>query len=165
MPYTTYPTADGMIAVAVGNDAQFARFAEQLPATRNGRADARFAKNPDRVKNRELLDGLIAEALKRDRTAAWIEKLRGAGVPCGPINSVAEALEDPHTLARDMVRTVEHPTAGELRIVGIPFRLSGTPATIRRPPPTLGQHTEEVLREELGMTAERIAALRADKVI
>ncbi len=164
VPYTTYPTADGMIAVAVGNDAQFARFSEQLGHAEWG-AEPRFAKNPERVKNREMLDGLIADTLKRDRTAAWIARLRGAGVPCGPINSVAEALEDPHTLARDMLRKIDHPAAGELRTVGIPFRLSGTPATIRRPPPTLGQHTEEVLREELGMTAERIAALRANKVI
>ena len=164
VPYTTYPTADGMMAVAVGNDAQFARFSEQLGHAAWG-ADARFAKNPERVKHRELLDGLIADALRRDKTAAWIDRLRGVGVPCGPINSVADALEDPHTLARDMVRKLDHPAAGELRTVGIPFRLSSTPATIRRPPPTLGQHTDEVLREELGMSAERIAALRAEKVI
>ena len=74
-------------------------------------------------------------------------------------------MNDPHTLARDMVRTLSHPAAGELKTVGIPFRLSGTPAAIRRPPPTLGQHTEEVLRGELGLSAERIAALRAEKVI
>src|SRR5262245_52248919 len=164
VPYTTYPTADGMIAVAVGNDAQFVRFSEQLGHADWG-TDPRFAKNPERVKNRELLDGLIAEALQHDKTAAWIAKLRRAGVPCGPINSVAEALEDPHTLARDMVRKIQHPAAGELRIVGIPFRLGATPATIRRPPPLLGQHTEEVLGEELGMSVERIAALRAEKII
>jgi crotonobetainyl-CoA:carnitine CoA-transferase CaiB-like acyl-CoA transferase len=78
---------------------------------------------------------------------------------------VADALDDPHTLARGLVRTVAHPAAGDLKMVGIPFALNGTPATIRRPPPLLGQHTDEVLREELGMTAERIAQLRADKVI
>ena len=164
VPYTTYPTADGMIAVAVGNDAQFARFAGELGHP-GWASDERFTKNPGRVKHRETLDGLIAEALKRDATAAWIAKLRRVGVPCGPINSVAEALEDPHTLAREMVRTIQHPAAGELRTVGIPFRLSETPAAIRRPPPTLGEHTDEVLREELGLTAERIATLRAQKVI
>jgi len=164
VPYTTYPTADGLIAVAVGNDGQFARFAETVGHAEWGR-DSRFAKNPDRVTNREALDGLIAQALKRDKTAAWIEKLRAAGVPCGPINSVAEALTDPHTLARDMVRTVKHPTAGDLKMVGIPFRFSGTPAKIRRAPPLLGQHTEEVLGAELGLSAERIAQLRAEKVI
>jgi len=164
VPYTTYPTADGLIAVAVGNDAQFVRFAKTAGHTEWAR-DPRFAKNPDRVTNRETLDGLIAQALKRDKSAGWIEKLRAAGVPCGPINSVAEALTDPHTLARDMVRTVKHPTVGDLKMVGIPFRFSGTPALIRRAPPLLGQHTEEVLGAELGLSAERIAQLRAEKVV
>jgi crotonobetainyl-CoA:carnitine CoA-transferase CaiB-like acyl-CoA transferase len=164
VPYTTYPTADGLIAVAVGNDGQFARFAETVGHAEWGR-DPRFAKNPDRVTNREALDALIAQALKREPSAAWIGKLRAAGVPCGPINSVAEALTDPHTLARDMVRTVKHPTVGDLKMVGMPFRFSGTPETIRRAPPLLGQHTEEVLGAELGLSAERIAQLRAEKVV
>jgi len=164
VPYTTYPTADRLIAVAVGNDGQFARFAEAVGHAEWG-SDARFMKNPDRVANREALDVLIAQALKRGKSAAWIEKLRAAGVPCGPINSVADALNDPHTLARTMVRAVKHPTAGDLRMVGIPFRMSGTPEAIRRAPPVLGQHTEEVLGAELGFTAERIAQLRAEKVV
>ena len=164
VPYTTYPTADGMIAVAVGNDGQFARFAE-IAGHAEWARDVRFAKNPDRVTNREALDGLIARALEGGKTAAWIEKLRAGGVPCGPINTVAEALNDPHTVARDMVRTVQHPAVGELRMVGIPFRMNGTPAAIRRAPPLLGQHTEEVLGGELGLSADRIARLRADKVI
>jgi crotonobetainyl-CoA:carnitine CoA-transferase CaiB-like acyl-CoA transferase len=164
VPYTTYPTSDGLIAVAVGNDGQFARFAETAGHAEWGR-DPRFAKNPDRVTNREALDALIAQALKRDGSAAWIQKLRAAGVPCGPINSVAEALSDPHTLARDMVRTVKHPTVGEFKMVGIPFRFSGTPEAIRRAPPLLGQHTEEVLGTELGLSADRVAQLRAEKVI
>jgi len=78
---------------------------------------------------------------------------------------VAEALNDPHTLARDMVRTVSHPTAGELKLVGIPFRMNGTPATIRRPPPRLGEHTDEVLSTELGLSKQRLDALRSEKVI
>jgi len=164
VPYTTYPTAEGLIAVAVGNDGQFARFAESAGHAEWAR-DPRFAKNPDRVTNRETLDGLIAQALKGGRSAAWIEKLRAAGVPCGPINSVAEALTDPHTLARDMVRTVKHPTVGDLKMVGIPFRFGGTPGAIRRAPPLLWQHTEEVLGAELGLSAERIAQLRAEKVV
>jgi crotonobetainyl-CoA:carnitine CoA-transferase CaiB-like acyl-CoA transferase len=164
VPYTTYPTADSMIAVAVGNDGQFARFAETAGHPEWAK-DGRFAKNPGRVANREALDGLIAQALKKGKTADWISRLRAVGVPCGPINTVAQALTDPHTLARDMVRAVQHPTVGELKMVGIPFRLNGTPATIRRPPPLLGQHTEEVLAGELGLPAARIAQLRAEKVI
>ena len=164
VPYTTYPTADGLIAVAVGNDGQFARFAETVGRAEWGR-DPRFAKNPDRVTNREALDASIAQALKREPSAAWIGKLRAAGVPCGPINSVAEALTDPHTLARGMVRSVKHPKVGDLKMVGMPFRFSGTPEAIRRAPPLLGQHTEEVLGAELGLSAERIAQLRAEKVV
>jgi crotonobetainyl-CoA:carnitine CoA-transferase CaiB-like acyl-CoA transferase len=164
VPYTTYPTADGLIAVAVGNDGQFVRFAETVGHAEWAR-DPRFAKNPDRVTNREALDGSIAQALKRDKSAAWIERLRAAGVPCGPINSVAEALTDPHTLAREMVRTVKHPTVGDLKMVGMPFRFGGTPEAIRRAPPLLGQHTEEVLGTELGLSAEVIAQLRAEKVV
>ena len=164
VPYTTYPAADGLIAVAVGNDGQFVRFAETVGHPEWAR-DSRFAKNPDRVTNREALDGLIAQALKREKSVTWIEKLRAAGVPCGPINSVAQALNDPHTLARGMVRTVKHPKVGDLRMVGIPFRFSATPEAIRRAPPLLGQHTEEVLGTELGLSAERIARLRAEKVV
>jgi formyl-CoA transferase len=164
VPYTTYPTADGLIALAVGNDGQFVRFAETVGHPEWGR-DSRFARNPDRVTNREALDALIAQALRREKSAAWIGKLRAAGVPCGPINSVAEALNDPHTLARDMVRTVKHPKVGDLRMVGIPFRFSGTPEGIRRAPPLLGQHTDEVLGTDLGLSAEHIAQLRAEKVV
>ena len=164
VPYTTYPTADGMIAVAVGNDGQFVRFAETAGHGEWAR-DARYATNPARVANRETLDAAIAQALKGGKSASWIEKLRAVGVPCGPINTVGEALNDPHTLARDMVCSVRHPTAGEVKMVGVPFRLNGTPAAIRRAPPLLGQHTEEVLSEELGMSAARIAQLRAEKVI
>jgi succinate--hydroxymethylglutarate CoA-transferase len=164
VPYTTYPTADGMMAVAVGNDGQFARFAETVGHAEWAK-DPRFTKNPARVANRDALDGLIAQALKNGKTADWIAKLRAVGVPCGPINTVAEALTDPHTLARELVRTVRHPTAGEIKMVGIPFRLNGTPASIRRAPPLLGQHTDEVLGGELGISAARLAQLRAEKVI
>jgi formyl-CoA transferase len=164
VPYTTYSTADGMIAIAVGNDGQFARFSEAAGHP-EWAGDARFAKNPGRVTHRDALDSVIGAALKAEKTATWIAKLRAVGVPCGPINTVAEALNDPHTLAREMVRTVNHPAAGELKLVGIPFRMNGTPAAVRRPPPLLGQHTDEVLGTELGVGGERLAQLRAAKVI
>jgi succinate--hydroxymethylglutarate CoA-transferase len=164
VPYTAYPTADAMIAVAVGNDAQFAKFCGALgkPEWAN---DPRYTRNPDRVTNRDTLDAMIVDALKTNVADAWLSKLTAAGIPCGRINSVAQALRDPHTVAREMVRTVKHPTAGELQMLGIPFRFSDTPASVRRPPPMLGQHTEQVLRDELGLTAERISALRAEKII
>ena len=163
VPYTTYPTADGMIALAVGNDAQFAKCAVVLGHPEWAQ-DARFIQNRDRVANRELVDGMVAEALKRDATDAWIARLQAAGVPCGRINSVAEALEDPQTAARCMVEAVEHPTVGTLRMLGTPFKFSATPTAVRHAPPTLGQHTDEIL-SELGVSAAAIAGLRADKVV
>jgi crotonobetainyl-CoA:carnitine CoA-transferase CaiB-like acyl-CoA transferase len=164
VPYTTYPTRDGMMAVAVGNDAQFAKFARAVGHAEWG-ADARFAKNKDRVAHRELVDGMIAEALGSDTADAWIAKLKAAGVPCGRINSVKQAFDDPQTEARRMVETVEHPALGALKLIGIPFKFSGTPTSVRHAPPTLGQHTDEILERELGMDASAIAALRQDKVI
>ena len=164
VPYTAYPTADGMIAVAVGNDAQFRKFAEAIGHVDWG-TDARFARNQDRVVNRQTLDPMIAAVLERDQAQAWIDKLRAAGIPCGRINSVAQALADPHTAARAMVQTISHPSAGAIRSLGIPFRFSATPTSIRHAPPTLSQHTDEVLRDALGCDAETLAALRRDGVI
>jgi crotonobetainyl-CoA:carnitine CoA-transferase CaiB-like acyl-CoA transferase len=164
VPYTTYPTSDGMLALAVGNDAQFARCAAVLGHP-EWAEDERFSKNRARVEHRDLIDGLIADALARETADAWIEQLQAAGVPCGRINSVAQALDDPHTTARAMVETVEHPTIGALRMLGIPFKFSDTAPSVRRPPPTLGQHTDDILQSELGLDPQAIAALRQDKVI
>lgn len=164
VPYTAYPVADGMIAVAVGNDTQFRKFAATLGCPQWG-SDARFARNQDRVANRAVLDGMVAECLRAESAEQWIDTLRAAGIPCGRINSVAQALADPQTAAREMVRTVQHPSAGDIRMLGVPFRFSATPAAIRRAPPTLSQHTDEVLMHELGYSAERIAGLRRAGVI
>jgi crotonobetainyl-CoA:carnitine CoA-transferase CaiB-like acyl-CoA transferase len=164
VPYTTYPTRDGMMAVAVGNDAQFAKFAQAIGHAEWAQ-DARFVKNKDRVAHRDVLDGMIADTLRTDDTEAWEQKLKAAGVPCGRINSVKQALDAPHTAARGMVETIQHPTIGPLRMVGTPFKFSGTPTSVRRAPPTLGQHTDEVLRDELGLSPARIAELRRTSVI
>ena len=164
VPYTAYPTRDDMIAVAVGNDGQFAKFAAVL-GHEEWAGDPRFSKNPDRIGSREALDALITAELKREGAEQWIEKLMAAGIPCGRINSVAQALAAPHAIARGMVTEVEHPTAGKVKMLGIPFRFSDTPASIRRAPPLLGQHTEAVLREELGFSDARIAELRKEKVV
>ena len=164
VPYTAYPVQDGMIAVAVGNDSQFAKFAALLGKP-EWATDARYSTNPERVRNREALDAAIGNALGTAPAEVWIERLGAAGIPCGRINSVAQALGDPHTRAREMVRTVQHPTAGEVRTLGIPFRFSETPASVRRPPPTLGQHTDEVLRDMLNIPESRITELREARVI
>jgi len=163
VPYTTYPTADAMIALAVGNDAQFARTAEMLGHPEWAK-DARFATNRARVENRAMIDGLIADAFKLGSAKTWVDKLRAVGVPCGLINSVMQALDEPHTAARRMVETVAHPTIGDLKMLGVPFKFSDTPAAVRRAPPTLGQHTDEILGE-IGMDAAEVQRLRKEGVV
>jgi len=164
VPYTTYRTADATIALAVGNDVQFAKTAAVLGHPEWGH-DPRFAANRARVEHRALIDDLVGQALARDTAEAWLTKLKAAGIPCGRINSVAGALDDPQTAARGMVETVEHPGIGQLRMLGIPFKFSETPCSVRRPPPTLGQQTDEILAQELGMDTDAIAALRRDHVV
>jgi succinate---hydroxymethylglutarate CoA-transferase len=163
VPYTTYSAADAMMALAVGNDAQFAKAAAVLGHPEWAR-DERFATNRARVANRELIDGLIGEALATDKVDAWLAELKAVGVPCGRINTVAQALDEPQTQARRMIETAAHPTVGELKMLGIPFKFSDTPAAVRRPPPLLGEHTDEVLGE-IGMDEAAIAKLRDDKVV
>jgi formyl-CoA transferase/CoA:oxalate CoA-transferase len=127
-------------------------------------ADPRFADNRNRVVNREIVDAAVNQALAGDTADSWLTKLKAAGIPCGRINTVARAIDDPHTAARQMVETVEHPEAGALRMLGIPFKFSDTPASVRRAPPLLGEHSEEILCE-LGMEADAVARLREDGVI
>jgi len=164
VPYTTYSATDAMIALAVGNDTQFAKCAAVLGHPEWAQ-DARFATNRARVVHRDVIDGLINAALANDAADNWLRKLKAVGVPCGLINSVAQALDDPHTAARRMVETVRHDTIGDLRMLGVPFKFSDTPATVRRPPPMLGQHSDEILTQELGMDGAAIVALRHDKII
>jgi succinate---hydroxymethylglutarate CoA-transferase len=164
VPYTTYQTADGMIALGVGNERQFARVAEVLGHPEWAK-DAQFTSNRARVENRSVIDGLINAALSHDKADAWLAKLKAAGIPCGKINSVAEALDDAQTAARRMIETIEHPATGALKMLGIPFKFSATACSVRRPPPTLGQHSEEILSGELGLDDKAIAELRRTKVV
>ncbi len=164
VPYTTYQTADAMVAIGIGNERQFARGAEVLGHPEWAQ-DARFNSNRARVENRDLIDGLINEALARDKADVWLAKLMAVGVPCGKINTVAQALDDPHAAARRMVETVEHPAIGTLRMLGIPFKFSDTACSVRRAPPALGEHTDEILARELGFDAAGIADLRRQKVV
>jgi crotonobetainyl-CoA:carnitine CoA-transferase CaiB-like acyl-CoA transferase len=147
VPYQTFDASDKKIAVAVGNDAQFERLCEAI-GREDLAEDERYATNPDRVANREQL----VEALQGEfsgRTAEeWVERIRGVGVPCGPVNTLAEALADEHLSSSDMLREVEHPVAGMLEMLGSPVLVDGERPPIRRPPPTLGQHTGEVEDED-----------------
>ena len=164
VPYTTYQAADAMVAIGIGNERQFGRVAEVLGHPEWAK-DPRFTSNRARVENRDVIDGFINEALSHDDADAWLDKLKAVGVPCGRINSVADALDDPHTAARDMIETVEHSTIGALKMLGIPFKFSDTACSVRRAPPTLGQHNDEILKGELGLDENAIAELRQAKVI
>jgi succinate--hydroxymethylglutarate CoA-transferase len=164
VPYTTYQAADAMVAIGIGNERQFGRIAEVLGHPEWAQ-DPRFTSNRARVENRDVIDGFINEALSHDDADVWLDKLKAVGVPCGRINTVADALDDPHTTARDMIETVEHSTIGALKMLGIPFKFSDTACSVRRAPPILGQHNDEILKGELGLDEKAIAELRQAKVI
>lgn len=161
VPYQTYRAADRYFVLAVGNDGQFKTMARLIGAP-DLAADGRFSTNPGRVRNREaLMDRLMPIFASRDADH-WLELFVEAGIPAGPINTVPRALEDLHVAAREMVVTVPHPTAGSVRVLGVPYKLSRTPAGVDRHPPLLGEHTDEVLRERLGLSPHEIAALREE---
>jgi crotonobetainyl-CoA:carnitine CoA-transferase CaiB-like acyl-CoA transferase len=163
IPYQVFPTADAPLMVAVGSDGLWRRFtaATGLDELTD---DPRFATNPDRVRHRDVLIPRIEAVLATRGCAEWTGLLNGAGVPAGPVNTVPAALRQPQVAAREMVVEIEHPVAGKLKMLGSPIKLSAQPASIRRPPPTLGQHTDEILAET-GLTAREIAGLRERGVI
>jgi len=164
VPYQVFAAADGHVVIAVGNDSQYAKFCE-IAGRPDLAADPRFASNAERVRNRAALVPLL-EAIVREQPAAyWAGKLEAAGVPCGPINSIAQALADPQAVARGIRIDLPHPTAGTVPLVGMPIRMSASSACYERPPPLLGEHTDEVLRELAGFSADEIAALRSRGVI
>ena len=162
-PYETLKTADGEIVVAVGNDSLWKRFCPAI-----GRPDLaddpRFRTNRDRLTNYEAMKPELDRALAARTRAEWTERFRAAGVPCGAVRDVGEVLADPQIAARDMVATLEHPTAGATRVIGTPIKLSDTPGSVRTPPPTLGQHTDAVLGE-LGYDHEMIASLKTSGAV
>ncbi|MEO6354626.1 MAG: CaiB/BaiF CoA-transferase family protein [Burkholderiaceae bacterium] len=163
VPYQAFETGDGQIVLAVGNDGQFANLCRVLGT--DWSADARFASNPARVKHREILLPLIAESLKAWRGPQLAEALEAVGVPCGPINNLEQVFADPQVQAREMRVDVPHPTAGSVPQVRHPVRFSGDATAPMQAPPTLGQHTEQVLQQMLGLEAEQIAALRQQGLV
>jgi crotonobetainyl-CoA:carnitine CoA-transferase CaiB-like acyl-CoA transferase len=164
VPYNVFRAADAFIIVAVGNDGQFAAFCRVLGAP-EWAGDARFATNPQRVRHRDLLVGMISERLAERPAKAWLDGLEAAGVPCGPINDLDQVFADPQVVHRRMRVTAPHPAAGEVTMVANPIKFSATPIAHDRGPPLLGEHTEEVLRGRLGLSAEEISALRSEGAI
>ena len=160
VPYQVFPTADGAIILACGNDNLFAKFCAVAKREELLR-DERFAKNANRVKHRTTLVPILEEVFRERSTAAWVEALEKAGVPCGPINTVAQAFADPQVQARGMQIRLPHPLAGEVPLMGSPMKFSGTPLEHQLAPPLLGQHADEILEQMLGIGAEERAKLRA----
>jgi formyl-CoA transferase len=160
VPYRLFEASDKWFVVACGNDRQFAALSRivQCPELAE---DERFTTNAGRVTNREVLEPLLVSIFTSQPAQSWIDRLLAAGVPAGPVNSVSEVFEDPQVLARQMLIELEHPTIGRLKQSGFPFKFSATPAEARLAPPLLGQHTDELLDELFGLSAEEIAVLRA----
>jgi len=164
VPYQIFKTADGHLALGVGNDGQFQKLCEQVGVSELA-ADARFQTNAKRVKNREVLVELLQKLFVQRPTAAWVEQLTAAGIPAGPINTVAQALAEEQTTAREMIVEIMHPSGAPLKFLGPVPKFSATPARIQLPPPLLGQHTEAVLNELLQMNKEQIMQFRDQRVI
>lgn len=164
VPYQDFPTADGDFILTVGNDGQFRKFAE-VAGQPQWADDPRFATNKQRVAHRAELIPLIRQATVFKTTAEWVAELERAGVPCGPINDLAQMFQDPQVVARGLKVDVPHPLAGSVPQVASPIRLSETPVEYRRAPPLLGEHTEAVLMDVLGLDAAAVQVLRSAGVL
>jgi crotonobetainyl-CoA:carnitine CoA-transferase CaiB-like acyl-CoA transferase len=164
VPYQVFRTADGYVIIAVGNDSQFRKFAEFL---KQGWADdPRFAVNQNRVRNRDILIPLIEPLIAKQTTGYWVKNLHESDVPAGPVNTMDQVFAMEQTKIRGMEIVMNHPLAAEpVHLIGSPLKLSDTPATYRRPPPFMGQHTDEILKNVLDLDDAAIQALRKNKVI
>jgi len=164
VPYQDFPSADGHLILAIGNDGQFARFCAEAghPALAS---DERYATNAQRVRHRATLIPELARITATRTTRQWIEALERCGVPCGPINTLADVFADPQVRARGLRVEMSHDALGRVPQVANPIRLSATPVDYRRAPPALGEHTDEILAEVLGLDAARVAQLRCDGVV
>ncbi|OOV87087.1 CaiB/BaiF CoA transferase family protein [Oceanospirillum linum] len=165
VPYQSFKTADGYMVLAVGNDAQFAKFCQEAGKP-NLAQDERFMTNAQRVANREVLLGILEPLIQMRTTLDWITALEALSVPCGPINNIGEAFDDPQIKARQMQVEIAHEGSenGRSPSVANPLKMSGTPITYEKPAPLLGEHTRKVL-EETGLTVEQIEQLLAKGVI
>jgi crotonobetainyl-CoA:carnitine CoA-transferase CaiB-like acyl-CoA transferase len=159
VPYQSFQASDGWFAIAVGNDRQFARLCEVLEKPELG-TDKRFATNSARVQNRVELIPLLASVFKTASVSEWLTKLEKAEIPCGPINNFEQVFSMPTVKERGMLIKMEHPTIGELPLVGSPLKMSNTPVEYRHPPPLMGENTEDVLVDVLKYSSGQVTELR-----
>ncbi len=164
VPYEVFPTADGHLILAVGNDSQFASFCQAAGCAELAQ-EPRFSTNSQRIVHRGELIPLIAEVMRNRSKREWMETLEAANVPCGPINNMKEVFEDPQVQHRALRVDLPHPLGGTASVVRSPLRLSETPVEYRLAPPTLGQHNEEVLKGLLGRSDTDLARLRAAGIV
>lgn len=164
VPYQDFPTSDGDMIIAVGNDSQFAALCKVLGHPEWAQ-DERFATNALRVRNRDAIIGLLRDATAKRTTAEWVKTCESVGVPCGPINDLAAVFDDPQIVFRKLKVDMLHPTAGHVPLVSSPIRMSETPVGYRSPPPLLGEHTEAVLEQILGLSKAEIERLAGNNIV
>ena len=163
-PYQEFPTKDGYLILAVGNDPTFERFCKAF-GQEALLADPRFVTNPIRVQNRQLVTDTLTPVMKSKTTAEWIDALEALKIGCGPINTLEQVFADPHVQAREMVVEMAHGSGETVKVIANPVKLSATPPSYRSAPPVLGEHTEDVLASVLKMSASDIAALREKGIL
>jgi crotonobetainyl-CoA:carnitine CoA-transferase CaiB-like acyl-CoA transferase len=164
VPYETFQCKDGYLNLGCGNDSLWRSFCE-VTGLQSLTEDPRFRANANRVENADALRTILEPVLLQKTTVEWIEALRARGIPSGSIQSVQEVCEHPQTIAREMVVELDHPKAGPIRVTGVPIKLSDTPGAVDRPPPVLGEHTTEILREWLNMSEAQVDKLREEGVL
>ena len=164
VPYQVFATADGFVVLSIGNDPTFERFCKEF-GLEQLLSDARFTTNAARVRNRELLTTMLTPLLRRETTHWWVTRLEVLNIGCGPINTLKDVFADPQIKARNVVREMAHSSGATVKVIANPIRLSETPADYRLPPPLLGEHTVEILRDRLGLGETELTKLREQKVI
>jgi crotonobetainyl-CoA:carnitine CoA-transferase CaiB-like acyl-CoA transferase len=164
VPYQVFPTADGHMVLSVGNDATFKRFCEAFGLEKL-LADERFATNPARVQNRQLVTDTLTPVMQQHPTGWWVEKLEALKIGCGPINTLKQVFDDPHVQARGMEVQMKHSSGADVTVIANPVRLSETPPDYRIAPPLLGEHTSEVLQDLLGIDSKTYEGLKKKGII